>query len=87
VRIDEQLRHPFLKSTNPRTGFRLGEDEKVAVEVEQVMVAAPPRPETLMLGALNVGIGSLSTERANLSEKTLAAVGILDRIDDDNCII
>ena len=81
VGIDHQLRMPFVQCLHPGTAFRLGEDEPVAVEVEQVVIGASPGPYPGVVDALGIAVGHGAAPLLHRGQESLPAVGIFHRVD------
>ena len=83
VAVDHQLRQPGGDLAHARA---LGQAHRqpVPVEVEQVVVASAPGPDGGVREVVLVGVGDLVGERRNLRQIARAAVGVLERLDEDD---
>ncbi len=55
--------------------------EPIAVQIEQIMIAAPPGPQTPMLHGLIVGVRHLAGKMSDLPLVSLAPVRVHQRVD------
>ena len=82
VRIDDQDRVPTRDLPHASARFWMHAEERVAVQIEEVMI--PPAPGRIagMLQRLVIHIGCQAATLGNHLEETVAPVRVLQRIDD-----
>ena len=57
VEVDRDLGEEIEEELHPARGLGLSDGEPVAIEVEEVVVAAPARPGLVVLGGERLGVG------------------------------
>ncbi len=87
MRIDEQQRMPRAGFPDPTTGLGIDRRQPVAVEVEQVVVAAPPRPVAGVQQRLVVDVRCRRAMLGDLLQEPLPAVGVHHRIDQHDQLV
>ena len=86
MRVDERHREPLTQSVRPTAGFRLRANKPVPIEIEQVVIRAPARPGLVVLGGQPVGVCNQALGHFEVMNKAVAAVGVLQRIDNHDRI-
>ena len=87
MRIDVGHREPLLQGRDPAPCLGLRQDEPVAVQVEQVVVRTPAGPGLVVLGRQSVRVGHEALGHLKMMNETIATVGILHRVDDDDRVL
>ncbi|MNY09303.1 hypothetical protein D3C86_1422130 [compost metagenome] len=87
VGIDQDLGPPVADQGGVALGFRLGLDEPVAVQVEQVVVIAARRPGLGPFRRQRVGVGLGAQTGLEAVDEAVAPVGVLGRDEDDHGVL
>ena len=82
MQIDDHLREPLELDLQPAERLRLGAREPVAVQVEQVVVAAAARPALVVLGRRRLGVRLGGAAKRVGRQEPGTAVRVLERIDE-----
>lgn len=86
VGVDEEDGVPGTDFAEAAAGFGMDAEEPVAVEVEEVVIAAAPGPVAGVEEGLLVDVGGAAVFGDHLQE-AVAAVGVHQRIDDDDEVV
>ena len=81
VQVNVNQRPPLQERSNPRRSLWLGQAKPIAVHVEHRVVAAAARPRLAVLGRLRRRIGEATTGAAGVGYEAIAAIRILQWID------
>ena len=87
VEVDEDLRIPLRVLGHARAHFALRRPGPVAVHVDQVVIEAAARPRLVVLEGVGIRIGLLAARADEPRDVALAAVGIEQRIDEDDEVV
>ena len=87
MQVEAQLGMPVEEHRHPRAGLPLGQGEPVAVQVEQVVVAAARGPAVPVAHVLVVDDRHGAVPALPVGEETGAAVGILHGIDQEHAAL
>jgi hypothetical protein len=84
VEVDDDVREVVERDLQPaaRLGLRLR--EPVAVHVEEVVIGSPARPRLVVLGAEPFAVGRRRATELVLEEEASPAIGIFERVDEDD---
>ena len=84
VQVGGHLGKPVEEDAHPAAALRLAEGEPVAIQVEEIVVAAAARPRLVVLERHGLGIGGCGLPGSVRGQEAGPAVGVFARVDEDD---